>query len=227
MGDTMSGGLVLGGATSGSIELKAPAVAGSNTLTLPAATGTVITSADTGSVTNGMLAGSISNDKLANSTITIGGQSVALGGSIAGIGNGSTGALFDVVRLIDQDRTIVNGLNKVTNLTVRIDTNNSFSTGLSRLTPNVAGYYFINARFLSTGAFTGGSVSISLYKNGTDILNSGTTANFGTSFLDFRGYVLVNGSTDYLELYLNVSLPSNLIFTWPRIQWSGHMVRAA
>ena len=218
-------GFVIAGNVSGAIELAVPETAGTNTLTLPARTGTVITSADTGSVTNTMLAGSISNDKLANSTITIGGQSVALGGSIGGIG--STGALFDVVRLIDQDRSIVSGLNKVTNLTVRIDTNNSFSTGLSRLTPNVAGYYFINARFLSTGAFTGGSVSISLYKNGTDILNSGTTANFGTSFLDFRGYVLVNGSTDYLELYLNVSMPGGLIFQWPRIQWSGHMVRAA
>lgn len=39
----MSGGLVLGGATSGSIELKASAVAGANTLTLPAETGTVLT----------------------------------------------------------------------------------------------------------------------------------------------------------------------------------------
>jgi len=58
MGDTMSGGLVLGGATSGSIELKAPAVAGTNTVTLPATTGTVVTTGDVGTVTKTMLAGS-------------------------------------------------------------------------------------------------------------------------------------------------------------------------
>ena len=217
--------LLLGGLTSGTIELKPADVAGTNVINIPAASGTMITSSDTGSVTNAMLAGSISNDKLANSTITIGGQSVALGGSIGGVG--ATGAVFDVVRTIDGDQNMVNGPNKVTNFTIRLDTNNSFSTGLSRFTPNVAGYYFINSRFLTSGAFTGGSVSISLYKNGTEVLNSGVSTNFGVSYLDLRGYVLMNGSTDYLELYLNVSEPSNLIFTWPRIQWHGHMVRAA
>ena len=225
MGDTMSS-LFLGGLTSGVIELKPADVAGTNVINIPAASGTMITSSDTGSVTNTMLAGSIANDKLANSTITIGGQSVALGGSIGGVG--ATGAAFDVVRTIDGDQNMVNGLNKVTNLTVRIDSNNSFSTGLSRFTPNVAGYYFINSRFLTSGAFTGGSVSISLYKNGTEVINSGSSASgFNVSYLDLRGYVLMNGSTDYLELYLNVSEPSNLIFTWPRMQWSGHMVRTA
>jgi hypothetical protein len=136
MGDTMSG-FVIAGNISGAIELAVPETAGTNTLTLPARTGTVITSADTGSVTSTMLAGSIPNNKLANSTITIGGQSVALGGSIGGIG--STGAVFDVVRDIYPDQTANNGLNKITNFTVRTDTNNSFSTGLSRFTPNVAG----------------------------------------------------------------------------------------
>ena len=49
-----------------------------DTITLP--TGTVITLPN-GSVTNDELAGSIANSKLANSTITINGSSVALGGS--------------------------------------------------------------------------------------------------------------------------------------------------
>ena len=41
-----------------------------------------------GVITNGMLAGSIANDKLANSTITINGTAVALGGSITVSGGG-------------------------------------------------------------------------------------------------------------------------------------------
>jgi hypothetical protein len=44
-------------------------------------TGTAITAADTGTVTNTILAGSIANNKLLNSSVTVAGQSVSLGGS--------------------------------------------------------------------------------------------------------------------------------------------------
>ena len=42
------------------------------------------TTALVGTITNAQLAGSIANDKLANSSITVGGQAVALGGTISG-----------------------------------------------------------------------------------------------------------------------------------------------
>ena len=223
-------GFVIAGNVSGAIELAVPETAGTNKITFPARTGTVITSADTGSVTNAMLAGSISNDKLANSTITIGGQSVALGGSIGGIG--STGAVFDVVRAINNDRSL-SGTLKVTNFTVRLDTNNSFSTGLSRFTPNVAGYYFISAVASNSGGIGGQAYpTMSLYKNGTEVFNSRALQTSSTSpdeeDIDLRGYVLMNGSTDYLELYFYANQPSGQLASfWPRIQWYGHMVRAA
>ena len=54
----------------------------SRTITIPDVTGTVVTTGDTGSVTNTMLAGSIANAKLSNSSISIDGNSVSLGGSI-------------------------------------------------------------------------------------------------------------------------------------------------
>jgi hypothetical protein len=56
------------------------------TITLPNVSGTIVTTGDTGSVTNAMLAGSITNAKLVNSSITIDGQTIALGasGSITG-----------------------------------------------------------------------------------------------------------------------------------------------
>ena len=229
MGDTMSS-LLLGGLTSGVIELKPADVAGTNVINIPAASGTMITSSDTGSVTNAMLAGSISNDKLANSTITIGGQSVALGGNIASIGGGSTGAVFDVVRdTIDQ--TLPSGTTKVTNLVIRTDTNNGFSTGLSRFTPNVAGYYFISGRVTSNDVSYGVNTNptIIVYKNGAEIFRSARgVANTGqVAGLEASGYVLMNGSIDYLELYFSVSFPSGGLTYWPRIQWHGHMVRAA
>jgi hypothetical protein len=53
------------------------------TITLPNVSGTVVTTGDTGSVTNTMLAGSIANEKLTNSSITINGSAISLGGSVS------------------------------------------------------------------------------------------------------------------------------------------------
>ena len=81
--------ITLPGATSGSVQIVSTDVAGSGTvLTLPATTGTVITSGDTGTVTNGMLAGNITNAKLENSSFIIGSTAIALGStttSLAGL----------------------------------------------------------------------------------------------------------------------------------------------
>jgi len=74
-------GVALAGSTSGTTTLVASATAGTTTATLPATTGTLITTGDTGTVTNTMLAGSIANNKLANSSITINGSAISLGGS--------------------------------------------------------------------------------------------------------------------------------------------------
>lgn len=78
-----TGNISLSGSSSGSITLSAPASAGSNTITFPATTGNVVTTGDSGTVTNTMLAGSIANSKLANSSITIDGNAVSLGGSVS------------------------------------------------------------------------------------------------------------------------------------------------
>ena len=78
--------LILNGLTSGSVTLIVPDIAGSNTVSLPAVSGTVITTGDTGSVTNTMLAGSIANAKLANSAITIGSTAISLGATSTTLG---------------------------------------------------------------------------------------------------------------------------------------------
>ena len=53
------------------------------TITVPDVDGTIVTTGDTGTVTNTMLAGSIANDKLVNSSITIDGEAVSLGGTVS------------------------------------------------------------------------------------------------------------------------------------------------
>jgi hypothetical protein len=78
-----TGSFSLAGSSSGSITLAVPSSAGSNTITFPATTGNVVTTGDSGTVTNTMLAGSIANSKLANSSITIDGNAVSLGGSVS------------------------------------------------------------------------------------------------------------------------------------------------
>ena len=65
--------VTLPGSTSGTVQVIPAATAGTGTvLTLPATTGTAITSGDTGTVTNTMLAGSIADTKL--STISTAGK---------------------------------------------------------------------------------------------------------------------------------------------------------
>jgi len=65
------GSVILPGSTSGTVQLKPTAAVGTGTiLTIPATTGTIITTGDSGTVTNTMLAGSIANAKLVSSTIS-------------------------------------------------------------------------------------------------------------------------------------------------------------
>jgi hypothetical protein len=85
--------LAMPGSTSGTITLTPTATAGTNTITLPAVTGTVVTTGDTSTVTNTMLAGSIAITKLVSSTIS----GISLGNNLATltIGTGLTGTSYN------------------------------------------------------------------------------------------------------------------------------------
>jgi hypothetical protein len=85
------------------------------TITIPDVTGTIITSGDSATVTNAMLAGSIANDKLSNSSITINGSNIALGGSASfgtdNISEGTTNKYFTDERAQDAiGNAVGNGL---------------------------------------------------------------------------------------------------------------------
>ena len=104
------------------------------TLTVPNNDGTIITTGDTSTVTNTMLAGSIANGKLANSSITINGNIISLGGTAtitANISNAltvstglqlNTGTTFDggAARTISIDSTVatLTGNQTLTNKTL-------------------------------------------------------------------------------------------------------------
>jgi hypothetical protein len=85
---------------------------------------------------------------------------------------------------------------KVTIDTEEFDTNNNFAS--SRFTPTVAGYYQINGSIQTNGSQQ--YLSSSIFKNGTIYKYGG----FGTTMYQssVSSLVYLNGSTDYVELYV-------------------------
>lgn len=85
--------------------------------------------------------------------------------------------------------------------TEEYDTNSNFDTSNYRFTPTVAGYYQINAGVTMAAPDTG--CAAYLYKNGSGYQwgsSRGTANMFPTATTTTLVYM--NGSTDYLELYI-------------------------
>lgn len=138
--------------------------------------------------------------------------------------NGSAFSAYAVVAnaLSSSARTKVNFDTEI------FDTNSCYDTSTSKFTPNVAGYYQINAA-VTGSATTTGIMYVAIYKNGSayklgtyvQYSGSGTKANVS-------GLVYCNGSTDYIEIYVFVPSSMNTYtgdstYTW----FDGAMVRAA
>jgi hypothetical protein len=93
------------------------------------------------------------------------------------------------------------------------DTNNNFDSSTNyRFTPTVAGYYQINAS-ITSGASNNNAYwnQIAIYKNGTPYIYSspvfpaGNIQNYGSQLSQL---ISMNGSTDYIEIYINVYVAS-------------------
>jgi len=172
--------LTILGDTSGSVVLQAPAVSGSTTITMPAATGTMMVSG------NMPLFRAIpaSNQTVSHSTTT-----------------------------------------KVNFGTETYDTNNNFAS--SRFTPTVAGYYQINATIRFNGTYT--SAAFTLFKNGGNVGYLGTTASSSDTIKSGSSLQYMNGSTDYLEIYVNMTGTGLTVGSSnPNTNYfSGSLVRAA
>lgn len=99
---------------------------------------------------------------------------------------------------------------KVTLDTEVYDTNSNFAS--SRFTPTVAGYYQIN--FTATGSSSASNglwFGSAIYKNGTlyvvsfPVFPAGNVQQLGTALSQL---IYMNGSTDYIEFYVNVYVGS-------------------
>lgn len=180
------GDLVLKGATSGQITLTPVGTAGTNTLTLPAKTGNIITSADSGTVTQTMLGTNVAGN----------------GPSFRAYGNANQTGLSSTAYTKLQ-------LN-VKSAATAWDTASCFdATTNYRFTPTVAGYYlFASAAYLSGSASLTGA-QILFYKNGSAVsipcFSAYTTAQL---FVNGSDIIYCNGSTDYIEFYVYASTSS-------------------
>lgn len=177
--------IVLTGNTSGAITVAAPAVAGTNTLTLPATTGNIVTTGDSSTITQGMI-----------------------GSNVAG-----TGPAFRAY--LSSDQSISNNVWTKVQMNVEdFDTNSNYDNVTNyRFTPTVAGYYQVNFRTRFNGTSMTGQLC-SLWKNGS-INSFANTGRFATSSdigLNGADIVYMNGTTDYLEVYGYLTASSGHIF---------------
>ena len=117
---------------------------------------------------------------------------------------------------------------KITLDTEEFDTNNNFSS--SRFTPTVAGYYQINGGVMVATTNTGYWLQTMIYKNGSQYKRgsspiSGTSTGYPESTASCLVYL--NGSTDYVELYVYTNANLNTNATSPYVYLDGFLARAA
>ena len=108
---------------------------------------------------------------------------------------------FSAYATVDQTIT-ANTNTKVTLGTEEFDLSNTFAT--SRFTPNVAGYYQLNFAIAGAAAAAGSVLIPSVYKNGVRF-KDGTISrspSAGTASGAGSCTVYLNGTTDYVELYI-------------------------
>ena len=196
--------VVVSGDTSGAITISAPAISGTNTLTLPAVTDTLVGLAATQTLTNKTL-----------TAPTITGATITVASTAAPCFSAYLGS----------SQTISNATwTKVVANTELFDTNNNYdSTTNYRFTPTVSGYYQLNICWGVNAVTT--TINIAIYKNGSLYIMPTQTA---ASSAAGSGSILVysDGSTDYWEFYINLVTGENHPATI-NCFFSGAMTRSA
>jgi len=99
---------------------------------------------------------------------------------------------------------------KVTLGSEALDSNNNFAS--SRFTPTVAGWYMFNAMVYCAASTNMSNARASFYQNGGQVLTGPTCFGASTDLITgATGMYYMNGSTDYMELYVYISGGSSLV----------------
>lgn len=138
--------------------------------------------------------GAVTTAKIADANVS----QAKLGSNVAG--NGPAFSAY-----CNQSQTLsANTWTKLTYNEEEFDTNNNYdNTTNYRFTPTVAGYYQVNGQLQPAISYCGGALAI--YKNGSSIKfgNYAVATTFGGWTVS--ALVYLNGSTDYIELYGNMT----------------------
>lgn len=102
-----------------------------------------------------------------------------------------------------------NSTNKVLFSATDFNAGNGYDTANSLFRPSVAGYYRVTAQGWIQGAGLGYALQLRLYKNGSEVTGSISTA-VSTSWVStlVTDIVQINGTTDTVELYATQTNPS-------------------
>ena len=139
--------------------------------------------------------GSVTNDMLVNSSITLNGSAVSLGGSASVANTPSFRAYQGSTQSVSNNTLTVLNIN-----TENFDTDGAFDTSTYRFTPQVTGKYFIfgGQRYTATSNYDT-NFDMEIRKNGSGVARCRHPVNHGDSF--YVGTILeMNGSTDYANL---------------------------
>ena len=184
--------VTLPGSTSGSVQVIPAAAAGTGTvLTLPATTGTVVTTGDSGTVTNTMLAGSIANAKLANSSVTVGSTAIALGASATTLAGLTSVTSTSFVGALTGNASTASAWANARTITLGGDLSGSVSIDGSA---NVTLTATVAANSVALGTDTTGNYMVDV-SAGSGISVSHTAGEGSTATITNTGVLSVNGAT--------------------------------
>jgi hypothetical protein len=168
--------------------------------------------------------GSVSTAKIADSAVTnvkINNSTIDLTSKVTGVlpvANGGTGIVSNPMFKVTGVQNIAltnNTFTKVTFNSEVFDVGGYYdSTTNYRYTPQVAGKYFIYGRAYMTYASDAiENMYVAIYKNGTEVSNFATStagANYGS--VQVSSLIEMNGSSDYVEIYIKASNTSDATY---------------
>jgi len=214
----------IAGDTSGEITVSVPSVAGTNTLTLPANTGNIVTTGDSGTITEGMIGdGEISQAKLASGVV----------------GNGPVFSAYASSQTISSSTptniTYANeefDIGSCFNNTGGTVTLNGLSVPAYAFCPNVAGYYQINGQVTYNSTASSRYAYIFIRKNGS-AHKQGSFSPLNSSdyvAINVQAVVYLNGTGDYVQIYSGQNSTGSvgtIVSGVSYVHFSGVMVRSA
>ena len=164
--------------------------------------------------------GAVTNAKLANSSVNINGSTLALGGSLTGIGDDnapSFRAYLGAVQAISNSTRTILAFNNDSGTTGGIkayDTDNAFDTSTYKFNPQTEGYYYAYLYCGLQDLNSGNFYQLNLCKNGSAdgnkfsqfyIRQNGTDSIYGHT----SGAAYLNGSSDYIVAVMQHNHGSN------------------